>query len=225
MPKLGQIKACVFDAYGTLFDVHSAIGKHKARVGADADRMSVLWRAKQLEYTWLRSLMGAHADFWKVTGDALDYAMDTYGMDDMKLRDDLMRAYLELDCYPEVMDTLTRLKKNGMRTAILSNGSRHMIEQAAVAAGIDTLLDAIYTIDDVTVYKPHPRVYGMACARLNLEAGEISFQSSNAWDAAGAAQFGLKVVWINRSSLKPERLPASPDAVLENLSDLPDLVC
>ena len=127
---ISGIKACVFDAYGTLFDVHSAVGKHKHRLGENADRVSSLWRVKQLEYTWLRSLMGHYADFWQVTRDALDFALDTYRLGNPRLREDLMAAYMELDCYPEVPEALSRLKSCGFKNAILSNGTPAMLESA-----------------------------------------------------------------------------------------------
>ncbi len=221
---LQGIKACVFDAYGTLFDVHSAVNKRRARIGEDADRMSQLWRRKQLEYTWLRSLMGAYADFWQITGDALDYAMETYGLADEALRDDLMRAYLDLDCFPEVRDTLTVLKARHLKIALLSNGTRRMIEAVVHGAGLAHLVDEIYTVDDLSIYKPHAGVYRLACERLDVSPEAISFQSANAWDASGAAYFGFRVVWINRAGQKPERLPGRLDAELATLADLPALL-
>jgi 2-haloacid dehalogenase len=180
------IKACVFDAYGTLFDVHSAVGRHRARLVGQADAGSMLWRGKQLEYTWLRSLMGRHVDFWRVTGDALDYALDAHDISDAALRNDLMQAYMGLDAYPEVSEVLRRLKAAGMQTAILSNGSPAMLESAVNAAGIADLLDANLSVEDVGIYKPDPRVYQLAVDRLGVTREQISFQSSNAWDAAGA---------------------------------------
>lgn len=218
------IKACVFDAYGTLFDVHSAVGRHRSRLGDKADPVSALWRGKQLEYTWLRSLMGRHADFRQVTQDALDYAFDAHDIADQSLRDALMAAYLRLDCYPEVPEVLERLKKNGLKTAILSNGSPDMLEAAVASAGIAGLLDAVLSIEDVGVYKPDPRVYRLAVDRFGVTADQISFQSSNGWDVAGAASFGFKVAWINRFGQRRERLPYGPDAELETLSQLPALL-
>lgn len=220
MSQFENIKACVFDAYGTLFDVHSAVGGHKARIGDSADAVSALWRAKQLEYTWLRSLMGRHADFWRVTGDALDYALDAHGIDDAQLRDDLMQAYLALDAYPEVEDVLKRLKSEGYRTAILSNGSPGMLEAAVTSAGIENLLDANISIEEVGIYKPDPRVYQLAVGRLDVRPEEISFQSSNAWDAVGAATFGFQVAWVNRFGQRRERLTAEPQAEIGDLSQL-----
>lgn len=220
MTRFDNIKACVFDAYGTLFDVHSAVGRYKSRIGASADAVSVLWRTKQLEYTWLRSLMGRHADFWRVTGDALDYALDAHDIDDVGLREELMNAYMSLDAYPEVKDVLRTLKHEGFQTAILSNGAPNMLEAAVDSAGIGDLLDANLSIEDVGIYKPDPRVYQLAVDRLKLRAGEISFQSSNAWDAVGAATFGFQVAWVNRFGQRRERLTAQPQAEISDLKQL-----
>lgn len=224
MKEFKHIKACVFDAYGTLFDVHSAVGRHKARIGEAADAVSAMWRGKQLEYTWLRSLMGRHADFWRITGDALDYAMDAHDIDDPSLRDDLMNAYLSLDAYPEVPDVLRRLKEAGYQTAILSNGAPKMLEAGARSAGIEDLLDANLSIEEIGVYKPDPRVYQLAVDKLGVAAGEISFQSSNAWDAVGAATFGFQVAWVNRFGQRRERLTADPQAEIGDLDQLLDVL-
>lgn len=216
-----QIRACVFDAYGTLFDVHSAVGKHRSRLGDQAERISQLWRTKQLEYTWLRSLMGQYRDFWQVTQDALDFACATHGVSDAALRDELMQAYLQLDCYPEVPSMLRQLKERGYRTAILSNGSPTMLTAAVTHAGIAHLVDATFSVDAVGIYKPAPRVYQFAMEQLELTAPEISFQSANAWDAAAAAHVGLRVVWVNRFQQQWERLDTTPDVELSSLSALP----
>ncbi|MFQ5934782.1 MAG: haloacid dehalogenase type II [Acidiferrobacterales bacterium] len=224
MKRLENIRACVFDAYGTLFDVHSAVGKHRPRIGEQANQLSALWRTKQLEYTWLRSLMRAHVDFWQVTQDGLDYAMETCGIGDAELRVDLMNAYLELDCYPEVMDTLAALKGKGLKTAMLSNGSPRMLQAAVESAGIGQHLDGVFSVEEVGIYKPDSRVYQLACDHLGVQAAEISFQSSNAWDAAAAANFGMRVVWVNRFGQTRERLPKPADIELESLASLPELV-
>ncbi len=223
-PPMSGIKALVFDAYGTLFDVHTAVGRHRERVGPNPDQVSALWRQKQLEYTWLRSLMGMHTDFGQVTGDALDYALETHAIDDPGLRADLLAAYRELGCYAEVSDVLSNLRNRSFRLAILSNGSPEMLASATRNAGIAHLLDGVYSVEEVGIYKPDPRVYQLACDRLGVSAGEICFQSSNAWDAAGAAAFGFRVVWINRFAQRPERLPASPDLEIASLHALPELV-
>jgi 2-haloacid dehalogenase len=219
-----HIRACVFDAYGTLFDVHSAVGKHRSRLGEHAEQVSQLWRTKQLEYTWLRSLMGQYRDFWQVTQDALDFAFATYGLTDQALRLDLMQAYLQLDCYPEVTATLQQLKERGYRTAILSNGSPTMLNTAIDHAGISHLIDVTLSVESVGIYKPSPRVYQLAVEQLAVAAHEISFQSANAWDAAGAASAGLRVVWINRFNQQWERLGTVPDAELPSLRALPAIL-
>jgi 2-haloacid dehalogenase len=220
---MAGIEACVFDAYGTLFDVHSAVARLRPRIGAQADALSQLWRAKQLEYTWLRSLMGRHADFWQVTGDALDHALARTGVD-AAVRDPLMQAYLALDAYPEVPDTLRRLRAGGLTTAILSNGQPRMLEVAARTAGIEELLDAILSVEEVGIFKPHHRVYQLAVDRLAIRPDRIAFQSSNAWDISGAATFGLRAVWINRQGAPPERLPGAAEHELRDLSGLPALL-
>ena len=219
-----DIGACVFDAYGTLFDFAAAAQRCRDDLGDNADRLSEIWRTKQLQYTWLRSLMQRHTDFWQVTGDALDYAMASLGLDDTGLRERLMELYLELDIYPEVKETLTRLRAGGMRTAILSNGSPRMLESAVANAGITDLLDAVLSVEEIGIFKPHPSVYQLAVDRLGVTAAGIAYQSSNAWDAAAAATFGFRVIWINRFGQTRERLPDSPHAEVQTLADLPALV-
>jgi len=222
-PHFQGVRACVFDAYGTLFDVHSAIGRHRQRLGDSATQVSNLWRSKQLEYTWLRSLMERHADFWQVTSDALDYALDSFGIDDVELMNDLMKSYLRLDCYPEVPGTLRRLKVIGLQTAILSNGSPVMLDAAVTNSGLEGLVDRTFSVEEVGIYKPAPQVYRLASERLGLAAGEIAFLSANAWDIAGAANFGFRAVWINRFDQQWERLPFGPAFELKSLAELPVL--
>jgi len=219
-----DIGACVFDAYGTLFDVHTVAAKCREELGPKADGLSQLWRQKQLEYTWLRSLMGKHEPFWQVTADALDYALGTHGIDDMMLRDRLMELYLTIDCYPEVPDTLTKLTGAGFKCAILSNGSPQMLNAGVENAGLAPLLTEVLSIEDVGIYKPHPSVYQMAVDRLGVPAGRICFLSSNAWDASGAAAFGFRVVWINRFNQVPERLGFPPEDEIKSLDQLLPLV-
>ncbi len=222
--RLEGVEACVFDAYGTLFDVHSAVGRHRARLGAAADAVSAAWRAKQLQYTWLRSLMHRWTDFAEVTADALDFALDEAGVDDDTLRRDLLDAYRSLACYPEVAGVLDTLRGGGMRTAVLSNGSRKMLDAAVAGAGLARRLDAVLSVDEVRVYKPHPDVYRLACDRLGVRREAVCFLSSNAWDAAGAATFGFRVVWVNRFGQGRERLPDPPEVEVETLDPLPGLV-
>ena len=219
-----RIQACVFDAYGTLFDVHSAVGKYRTQLGERANPVSQLWRTKQLEYTWLRSLMGKHVDFWHVTRDALDFAFAAHGLTDRELRHALMEAYLQLECYQEVPATLRKLRQQGYRTALLSNGSPTMLKAAVNHAGIQDLIDVILSVETVGIYKPSPHVYQLAMERLSLTAEQISFQSANAWDVTGAGSVGMRVVWINRFRQHMERLGCVPDAELRSLADLPALL-
>ena len=218
------ITACVFDAYGTLFDVHSAVGRHRARLGNKADAVSMAWRTKQLEYTWLRSIMDRYVDFWQITGDGLDFALQANGVSDQALRDDLMHAYMTLDCYPEVPEVLGILKDAGMQTAILSNGSPAMLQAAVDSSGLGNLLDDVISVDMLGVFKPAMDVYQLVLEHLDVGRGQVSFQSSNAWDAAGASTFGFKVAWCNRFGQTRERLPDGPHAEMLTLTELPALV-
>jgi 2-haloacid dehalogenase len=223
-PNFEEIDACVFDAYGTLFDVHSAAARLKPELGEKADQMSKIWRQKQLQYTWLRSLMGRYVDFWQVTGDALDFAMQATGIDNPQLRAKLMELYLQLDAYPEVADVLAKLKAAGKKTAILSNGEPSMLIAAAKSAEIYSSLDAVLSVESVGVFKPHPSVYQLAVDELKVAATHISFQSSNGWDAHAASAFGFSVVWVNRFEQPPENIPATPHDQIKTLSDLSDLL-
>lgn len=221
---LHDIHACVFDAYGTLLDFNSATARAADVLGDRAAPLSELWRAKQVQYTWLRSLMGAYVPFWQVTGEALDFALDTLGIHSPGLRERLMGLYRELAPFPDVVATLTTLRGAGMRTAILTNGSQDMIDAGCRHAGITPLLDAILSVDEVGIYKPHPRVYQLAADRLGVAAGRIAFVSSNGWDAAGAAQFGFQVAWCNRYAQRPERLPTPPAVEITTLAALVPLL-
>jgi len=223
-PVMSGIKACVFDAYGTLFDVHSAVGKLRDKVGPKADELSKLWRTKQLEYTWLRALMGKHQDFWQVTGDALDYALASSGLDASNIRQRLMDAYLTLDAYPEVPAMLSQLKKGGVKLAILSNGEPKMLDAAVKGAGLDDLLDHVLSVESVGIFKPHPSVYQYAADQMGVAPAAISFQSSNAWDVNGASSFGLRPVWINRFGAPAERLPGGAEHEMSDLSGLAKLI-
>lgn len=222
--RLTGIRACVFDAYGTLFDVNSAASAEKDALGDKWQPLADLWRTKQLQYTWLRGLMGRHADFWQVTGDALDYAMTSLKIADPGLRTRLMELYLRLSSYPEVKGTLERLKAGGMRLAILSNGSPRMLGAATENSGIASLLDAVISVEEVKVFKPHPSVYALATTQFGIEREEICFLSSNAWDAHAAKAFGLHVVWCNRFGQAPERIPELPDGEISTLAALPEIL-
>ena len=182
MAGLEGIRACVFDAYGTLFDVNSPVQKLATELGDKAADLTRLWRQKQLEYTWLRSLMGVHADFWHVTGDALDFSLEALQIEDVGLRDELMTLYLKLDAYPEVAETLQVVRAKSKRTAILSNGSPSMLDSAVRAAGLEKSFDMVLSVEDVGIYKPSRRVYRHAMQKLQLQdAPSICFVSANAW--------------------------------------------
>jgi 2-haloacid dehalogenase len=221
---LEGICACVFDAYGTLFDVASAAARCADALGGDFQRLSALWREKQLQYTWLRASQRRHADFWQVTGDALDFALDSFGITDTALRERLMNLYLTLDAFAEVPDTLARLKSAGYGTAILSNGSPAMLRAVVEASNLGALLDVVLSVEEVGVFKPHPDVYRLAVNRLGVPAAGIAFISANGWDAYAASAFGMRVIWCNRYDQRPERLPGAPDRVVSSLVDLPALV-
>jgi len=225
MTKLQGIRACVFDAYGTLFDVHAPMRKLAPEIGEKAEEISQLWRQKQLEYTWLRSLMGVHADFWHVTGDALDYALARHGIEEPGLKDEIMALYLKLDAYPEVAEALEAVKAKGKLTAILSNGSPSMLEAAVRHAGLEKHFNFVLSVEDVGIYKPSRRVYRHAMQKLQIhEAGAVCFVSANTWDAQGAAQFGFQSVRVDRFGLIDDRIPGRPAATIGDLSGLVGLL-
>ena len=215
-----RAKVFVFDAYGTLFDVHAAVRRHESAVGPSASALSDLWRSKQLEYTWVRSLMRVHRDFQQVTADALDFALARFPSVDKRLRAPLLESYRTLDAYPEVPAVLAGLKRAGARLAILSNGTHDMLAAAVNSAGIGGELDAVLSIDDAGVFKTDPRVYQLALDRLGVKAGDVSFQSSNRWDIAGGVAFGFSAVWVNRAAAPDEYRDLKPAAVIPTLAEL-----
>jgi 2-haloacid dehalogenase len=217
-------RACVFDAYGTIFDIATAAARCSDVLGAETQRLTALWRDKQLQYTWLRVAQGRHADFWQVTGEALDFALETIGLDHPGLRDRLMQRYLALEAFPEVPAVLRQLRSAGSATAILSNGTPAMLAAAIDNAGLGGLFDQVLSVEMVRVYKPHPKVYQLACDRLGMAADAVVFLSSNAWDAHAAAAFGMRAVWCNRSGQKRDRLPGSLAREIGSLAKLPALV-
>jgi len=218
------IGACVFDAYGTLFDVNAATAAVRSRLDDKAEQLADVWRQKQLQYTWLRSLMGRYVDFWQVTGEALDFAMAAVGISDPGLRAQLMQLYLTLKAYPDVADTLTKLKGRGLKCAILSNGNRSMLYSAVKNAGIYDMIDVILSVEQVGVFKPHPSVYQLAVDELRLTPSQICFLSANVWDAHAASAFGFRVAWINRFHQPKEGIPQDPHAEIRSLSELPALL-
>lgn len=212
--------AYVFDAYGTLFDVHAAVRKHAGAMGPDGQAFSDLWRAKQLEYSWIRTLMGTHTDFWTLTEQSLDYAFARFPSADRTLRAALLDAYWHLDCYPEVPAVLKDLKHRGARIAILSNGTPQMLQSAVKKAGLDLIIDDIFSVETVRAFKTSPAVYDMVTTTYRLYPNAVSFQSSNRWDVAGATKFGFRTVWINRSDMPDEYADFGPALILPSLESL-----
>ena len=221
---LAGIRACVFDAYGTLLDFGSAAHSCADVLGDKGEPLTRLWRDKQLQYTWLRAAQGLHADFWQVTGEALDFALETLDLRDAALRQRLMALYLELEPFPEARGVVASLKRAGMQTAILSNGSPAMLHGAVKAADLTSLFDAIISIEEAGVFKPSPRTYRLALHHLNMEAGAICYVTANGWDAYAASAFGMRVIWCNRYGQKSERLPGNPDRVVNSLTAIPALL-
>jgi 2-haloacid dehalogenase len=219
-----QIAAVVFDAYGTLLDVHAAMEKHAARIGPEWQRVSQDWRVKQLEYSWVRSLVGSahHRDFVALTRDALDYTAAKHGITDRLLLADVLEAYRRLSAYPEVPEVLKRLKGKGIGRAILSNGEPGMLDDAVRTAGLTPLLDDVLSVESVGVFKPDPRVYQLAVDRLGIAPGRIAFLSSNPWDAFGARAFGFHVFWVNRAGQPDEYGLRGNVSELQDLSGLLD---
>lgn len=222
--KLTGIEVCVFDAYGTLFDVSSVAGGARDALKERWQALSDLWRNKQLQYTWLRGLAGNHANFWEVTSDALNFAMASLEIDDAELKERLMSLYLSINAYPEVPAMLARLKQGGLKLAILSNGTPQMLGAAVDNSGIRGSLDAILSVESVGVFKPHPSVYEMACSYFGLSAEKICFISSNGWDAFSAKAFGFRVLWCNRFHQVPEQIPETPDGEIGDLTQLPTIL-
>lgn len=222
------ITTVVFDAYGTLFDVNAA-AMQAAKDPAHAALAKVWpalardWRLKQLQYTWLRAVTGQHCDFWQVTQDGLDWAMEAQGVSSQTTRARLLELYWELTAYPEVPAMLKALKNSGKSTAILSNGSPDMLQAAVASAQISDVLDAILSVEDVGVFKPHDRVYDLVGRRFDGTKDEVLFVSSNGWDAAGAAGYGFQTAWVNRAGEPMDRLYAKPHHILPDLTAIPEL--
>jgi 2-haloacid dehalogenase len=223
--KLEGIQAVVFDAYGTLFDVQSPVTKLASEIGDKALTLGGLWRQKQLEYTWLRSLMGTHADFWVVTRDALDFALAELDINETGLADELMTLYLKLEAYPEVVESLKALRTRGKRLGILSNGSPSMIDAIVRHAGLDKVFEHLLSVEEVGIYKPSRRVYRLAMQKFHIQdTPSICFVSANCWDAQAAAQFGFQVVRIARAPKRDDNIPGRPARMIANLGELTALV-
>jgi 2-haloacid dehalogenase len=216
--------AFVFDAYGTLFDVHAAIARYRDEMGSDADRLSEIWRSKQLEYSWTLTLAGRYLDFWSLTQQALDYAFARVPSADRRLGAKLLEAYQALDAFPDARATLQELKRRGHRTAILSNGSPDMLAAAVAAAGLGADLDCVLSVDSIRMYKPRREVYALVPPAMQVEPGNVVFVSSNRWDVMGAASFGFRAAWINRAGLPDEYADWPPALVLRDLTALLTIV-
>jgi 2-haloacid dehalogenase len=216
-----RLRAAVFDAYGTLLDVHAAVARHAGRLGEAAAPVSALWRAKQLEWSWMLSATGAYEPFWSLTCRALGHALAAYGIADAGLRADLLEAYRELGAYPDAAPMLAALRGRGLATAILSNGSPEMLDAAVAAGGLGSLLDEVLSVHPLRCFKPDPRVYALATARFACQPHEIAFVSSNAWDAYGAMRFGFRVFWVNRASAPVEYWLDETATILPGLAALP----
>ena len=212
---------CVFDAYGTIFDVGSAVRRRAEAVGESAAALIDTWRTKQLQYTWLRSLQGRYVDFEQVTAEALDYALETVGIWNASLREDLLSLYRTLDAYPDAVRALTALRTAGIPCWILSNGTAPMLDDAVRAARLEQLIDGVLSVASVRAYKPDPRVYQLAVDELGLALPSIAFVSANGWDAFAAAAFGLSTIWCNRAGQPGERLPGTLRHCVRSLDELP----
>ncbi|GLQ33731.1 haloacid dehalogenase [Amylibacter marinus] len=224
-----MIKACIFDAYGTLFDVAAAARILAAEKGRESfakhwPEISQNWRLKQLQYTWLRAIMEQHTDFWQVTQEGLDYALEASDQTDPELRAALLALYWELPAYPEVREMLTRLRSMGQSTGILSNGSPDMLMGAVNSADIGALLDATISVEDVGVFKPAAPVYQLVLDKFNVVPNEVLFVSSNGWDVAGASGFGFTTLWVNRAKDPIDRLPFAPHKIISDLRTVPEIV-
>ncbi|MEM6375588.1 MAG: haloacid dehalogenase type II [Pseudomonadota bacterium] len=225
------ITTCIFDAYGTLFDVAAAARNAASEPGREIfakhwAAIATNWRLKQLQYSWLRAVTGEHTDFWEVTENGLDWALEAEGLhSDQDLRERLLQLYRELDAYPEVPQMLRALKLAGKSTAILSNGSPSMLASAVRSAGLGDLLDDVLSVEAVGIFKPASAVYDLVEGRFGCARNEVLFVSSNGWDAASAASYGFRVVWVNRAGEPVDRLPGRPHVVLGDLSGLPKEAC
>lgn len=223
-----SITTCIFDAYGTLFDVNAAAREAASEPGREAlakvwPKLAADWRAKQLEYTWLRAIADQHCDFWQVTQDGLDWAMEASGLNDPELRETLLALYWRLSAYAEVPEVLATLRAKGLKTAILSNGSPDMLNGAVESAMIGEFLDAVLSVESVGVFKPSAKVYDLVGDHFGTAKGDVLFVSSNGWDAAGAAAYGFQTAWVNRGQAPLDRLFAEPHHILPDLTTIPDL--
>ena len=219
---MNNSKAIVFDAYGTLFDVNSAAEKCKDKIGNKWENFANFWRTTQLEYTWLRSLMKKHKNFWQITEDSLDKSMETFQID-KSLRNDLLSLYKELSPYPEVKNVLENLKKKSFKLAILSNGTPELLNHLVKSSDLENLFDDIFSVEEVKIYKPDPKVYDIPVNKYKVSKGEIAFLSANTWDVSGAGNYGYNSIWVNRNNSVFDKLDYKPKNEVKNLKQLLDL--
>ena len=219
---MNNSKAIVFDAYGTLFDVNSAAEKSKDKIGNKWENFANFWRTTQLEYTWLRSLMKKHKNFWQITEDSLDKSMETFQID-KSLRNDLLSLYKELSPYPEVKNVLENLKKKSFKLAILSNGTPELLNHLVKSSDLENLFDDIFSVEEVKIYKPDPKVYDIPVNKYKVNKGEITFLSANTWDVSGAGNYGYNSIWVNRNNSVFDKLDYKPKNEVKNLKQLLDL--
>ncbi|MFL2525809.1 MAG: haloacid dehalogenase type II [Pelagibacteraceae bacterium] len=217
--KIKNIKVCAFDAYGTCFDINSAAQNLAKEIGKDWLGFSTTWRTVQLEYTWLRSLMKKHEDFWRVTEDSLDFAMESHKID-KKFRSKLLELYKKLNSYPELVMCLKHLKEKNVKTCILSNGSPSLLDELTVHAKVKELFDDLISIEDVGIYKPHPKVYELVTKKYNCKPEEVCFLSSNTWDIVGGGTFGYQSIWVDRFGKTFDKLGYQPKFKIKDLSEL-----
>ena len=219
---MNNSKAIVFDAYGTLFDVNSAAEKCKDKIGNKWENFANFWRTTQLEYTWLRSLMKKHKNFWQITEDSLDKSMETFQID-KSLRNDLLSLYKELSPYPEVKNVLENLKKKSFKLAILSNGTPELLNHLVKSSDLENIFDDIFSVEEVKIYKPDPKVYDIPVNKYKVTKGEITFLSANTWDVSGAGNYGYNSIWVNRNNSVFDKLDYKPKNEVKNLKQLLDL--
>ena len=218
-----NIKAIIFDAYGTLFDVNSAAEKCKDKIGHKWENFANYWRTTQLEYTWLRSLMNRYKDFWKITEDSLDKSMKVFNID-ISMRNELLNLYKKLSPYPEVKKVLNNLKEKNYKIAILSNGTPSLLNELVLSNNLNNAFDDIFSIEEVKIYKPHSKVYNIPINKYQINKDEAAFLSANTWDVSGGGNFGYNSIWVNRNKNIFDNLDYKPKNEIENLTQLLDIV-
>jgi 2-haloacid dehalogenase len=216
-------KAIVFDAYGTLFDVNSAAEKCKDKIGDKWEGFANFWRTTQLEYTWLRSLMKKHKDFWAITEDSLDKSMKVFGID-MTMKDDLLNLYKVLSPYPEVKEVLEKLKKKDLKLSILSNGTPSLLNELVKSSNLNNLFDDLFSIEEVGIYKPDAKVYDLPIHKYKIKPSEITFLSANTWDVSGGGNYGYDAIWVNRNKNTFDNLDYSPKHKINDLKGLIEII-